>query len=416
MAHIRPFKGVRPPKELAAKVASYPYDVINSEEAREIAKGNPYSFLHINKPEIDLDPSISLYDDRVYAKAAENLQKFMAEGILVQDETPHYYLYEQQMGDHKQVGLVVAASVDDYLNDHIKKHELTRKAKEEDRTRHLDVTNCNAGPVFLTYRAHDEIDQLVADWQTHHEPENDFMAEDGIYHRFWVIDDTAVMDRITALFADQISTMYVADGHHRSASAANLGVMRRQQFPNYTGEEPFNFFLAVLFPHNQLKILDYNRVVKDLNGHSADEFLKRIREKFEVEKWGTDPYAPEDKHHFGMFLEGAWYKLVAKAGTFNPEDPIERLDVHILQANVLEPVLAIGDPRTDDRIDFVGGIRGLKELERRVNETGYTVAFSMYPTSIEDLIHVADAGKIMPPKSTWFEPKLRSGLVVHLLK
>lgn len=414
MARIRPFAGVRPKKELAEKVAALPYDVMNSQEAREIAKDDPYSFLHVTKPEIDLDTTIDVHDDRVYAKAAENFKKFIDEGVLVQDETPYYYLYEQTMNDIVQVGLVAAASIDDYENNIIKKHELTRKDKEEDRTRHLDALDANAGPVFLTYHAQPKIDAIVSKW-LEKEPICDFTRDDNIRHRFWVIDDTNIIEQLSNAFS-QIPTLYVSDGHHRSAAACNLRKIRRENNPNHTGEEAYNFFLTVIFPHNQLHIMDYNRVVKDLNGLSSEEFLTKIADKFIVETTSSDqPYSPEAKHTFGMYLNQQWYKLTAKDDTFNPADPIESLDVHILQHNLLAPILGIGEPRTDKRIDFVGGIRGLGELERRVNETGYNVAFSMYPTSIENLIDVADAGKIMPPKSTWFEPKLRSGLVVHLL-
>ncbi len=412
MAIIRPFPGLRPPKELASKVASLPYDVINSEEARQLAKGNPYSFLHVTRPEIDLDPKIDIHSEEVYAKATENFNAFIKNGTLKKDPKPYYYLYEQTMGRVVQVGLVVTAAVDDYQKEVIKKHELTRKDKEEDRTRHVEATNGNNEPVFYTYRAKPEIDTIVSAW-IKKTPEYDFTADDGIRHRFWVVDDPATIDTLTKLFA-QIPTLYVSDGHHRSAAASNLCTKLRKQNPNYTGNEPFNYFLTVIFPHNQLFIMDYNRIVKDLNGMTSDEFLKKVSEKFDIRKHDKpEPYKPQKKHEFGMYLDKTWYVLTAKTGFYNENDPIDSLDVQILQNHLLSPLLGINDPRTDKRIDFVGGIRGLKELERRVDETGFKVAFSMFATSIEDLIRVADAGKIMPPKSTWFEPKLRSGLIVH---
>lgn len=412
MAIIRPFPGLRPPKELAARVASVPYDVINTQEARKLAEGNPYSFLHVTRPEIDLPPDVDIHSEPVYQKATDNFNRFIKEGILKQDPKPYYYLYEQTMGSIVQVGLVATSAVDDYQKEVIKKHELTRKDKEEDRTRHIEATNGNNEPVFYTYIARPEIDRIVNAW-IQKTPEYDFTADDGIHHRFWVVDDPQVIQQLTELFA-AIPTLYVSDGHHRSAAASNLCTKLRKQNPNYTGNEPFNYFLTVIFPHNQLHIMDYNRIVKDLNGLSSEEFIRKIGEQFEVRPSGNpEPYQPKTKHEFGMYLDQTWYVLTAKSGIYNENDPIDSLDVQILQNHLLSPVLGIADPRTDKRIDFVGGIRGLKELERRVNETGFKVAFSMYPTSIEDLIRVADAGKIMPPKSTWFEPKLRSGLIVH---
>lgn len=413
MAVVKPFRGLRPKPELTENVASPPYDVLNSKEARIMADGNPVSFLHINKPEIDLPEDIDLYDDRVYAQAGQNFKRFQEEGILVQDPEAYFYLYEQTMGDIVQVGLVAAASIDDYENDIIKKHELTRADKERDRTRHIDTLDANTGPVFLTYHARPEIDAIVKDW-TQRQPTNDFIAPDKIRHRFWVVDDPTVIDQLRQAFA-AIPTLYVSDGHHRSASACNVRKIRREANANHTGQEAYNFFLTVIFPDNQLHIFDYNRIVKDLNGLSVADFKQNVEEKFGLEVIGTEPYRPEARHTFGMYLDGAWHKLTAKAGTFDEDDPIDRLDVKILQKNLLAPILGIGDPRTDKRIDFVGGIRGLQELERRVHEDDFAVAFSMYPTSIDDLIKVADANQIMPPKSTWFEPKLRSGLVIHLL-
>jgi uncharacterized protein (DUF1015 family) len=410
MSVIRPFRGLRPRADLARRVPSLPYDVMSSAEAREMAAGNPESFLHVVKPEIDLDPDIDLYDDRVYAQAVANLGRFIAEGILVQDETPHLYLYRQRMGDHEQYGLMACASAAEYDADRIKKHELTRADKEADRTRHVDDTSANAGPVFLTYRARPDIDDLVAG-VARVAPDVDFVADDGIGHTLWVIRDGAITDRLVAAFA-AVDALYVADGHHRSASAAAVARRRREANPHHTGDEEYNYFLAVLFPHDQLQILDYNRVVKDLGSHTPESLLAALAERFEVTP--TDTPKPTRVHDFSMRLQGRWYRLTAKAGTWPAEDPVASLDVSILQESLLSPLLGIGDPRADKRIDFVGGIRGLGELERRC-EAGWAVAFALYPTTIEQLLGVADAGRIMPPKSTWFEPKLRSGLVVHLL-
>ncbi len=413
MATVRPFRGLRPRKELAEKVAAPPYDVLDSREARELAKDNPYTFLHVNKPEIDLDPSVSLYDEAVYRKGAENLRRFIQEGVVVQDEKPMFYIYRQIMGEHQQVGLVACASVDEYEQDIIKKHELTRQEKEDDRVKHILYQNAQVGPVFLTYKARPEIDAVI-----HHimqgEPEYDFTS-DGVRHTLWLVEDDATIQKLIELF-QQVDVLYVADGHHRSAAAQRVREIKRKENPNHTGQEEYNYFLTVIFPHNQMQILDYNRVVKDLNGLTPQEFLRRVEEKFEVTLMGSEqPYKPQKTHEFGMYLEGNWYKLTPKPGTFDESDPVKRLDVSILQENLLAPILGIGDPRKDKRIDFVGGIRGLKELEKRVNSGEWKVAFAMYPTSIEELMAIADAGKIMPPKSTWFEPKLKSGLVVHLL-
>ncbi len=411
MAKIKAFTGYRPPQHLAAEVASPPYDVINSDEARRMAAGKPNTFLHVNKPEIDLDPAIDLYDERVYAQATANITRFVQDGLLVPDEKPCLYAYKQVMGEHAQIGLVVAAAVDDYDDDHIKKHEKTRKEKEDDRARHVDVTDCNAGPVFLAYKASAAVDTLMARASAG-EPTYDFTAEDGIRHTLWVIDDDALIDELIAAFA-AIDPTYVADGHHRAKSGSRVRALRRAANPQHTGEEEYNYFLTVLFPHNQLKILDYNRVVKDLNGLSKDAFLKAVAERFELSE--TDAPKPGRVHDFGLYLDGRWYRLTAKPGSFDENDPVGCLDVSILQHNLLDPLLGIADPRTDKRIDFVGGIRGLKELEKRVSE-GWEVAFALHPTTMEQLMAIADAGQIMPPKSTWFEPKLRSGLVVHFLK
>ncbi len=412
MAIVRPFRGLRPKKELADKVAAPPYDVLNSEEAREMAKDNPYSFLHINKPEIDLDPSIDPHDERVYQKGAENLRKLIEQGVVVQDNQPNFYVYKQIMGDHEQVGLVACASVEEYEKDLIKKHELTRPDKEDDRVKHIDHQNAQVGPVFLTYLARQEIDKMVAGIMAG-EPEYD-LTSDGVRHILWVVDDRSAIARLEEAFKE-VPVLYVADGHHRSAAAMRIKQMRQQANPRHTGQEEYNFFLTVIFPHNQMQILDYNRVVKDLNGQSKEEFLQNVSQKFVVEKVGASAYKPRQAHRFGMYLDSQWYALTAREDSFDPNDPVDRLDVSILQNNLLAALLGIENPRKDKRIDFVGGIRGLGELEKRVNSGEWAVAFALYPTSIEDLMAIADAGKIMPPKSTWFEPKLKSGLVVHLL-
>ncbi len=413
MAVIRPFRAVRPLPELAGRVAALPYDVMSSDEARVMVQDNPYSFLHVDKAEIDLEPDIDLYDPRVYAQARENLQSMMEKGVLVEDERPCLYVYRQVMGDRAQTGLVACASIDDYLNNVIKKHELTRADKELDRTRHVDSCDANTGPIFLTYPAEEEINAIVAA-VTSREPRYDFVADDGIGHIVWIIEDATEVKELVDLFA-RIKSLYIADGHHRTASAARVGQMRRQAKADYHGEEEFNYFLVVIFPDQDLHIMDYNRVVQDLNGLSREEFMYRLAESFHIEKHtGTEPYKPGRKHQFGMYLMAEWYVLEAREGSFEAADPVARLDVSILQERVLDPILGIADPRTDNRIDFIGGIRGLQELENRVNE-GMAVAFSMYPTTIRDLMDIADADLIMPPKSTWFEPKLRSGLFIHKL-
>jgi len=414
MAVVKAFRAIRPTPELADRVAALPYDVMDSNEAREMVKGNPYSFLHVDKAEVDLDPSIDLYDMRVYEKAMDNMKDMIKDGVFIQDKQNCLYIYKQIMDGRAQIGLVGCTSIDDYINNIIKKHEHTRADKEQDRINHVDYCNANTGPIFLTYRAKKAINDMVDGWMASHKPVYDFVSEDGIGHTVWVIDDAAVISKLEAEFS-AIDYLYIADGHHRSASAVKVGLKRREQFPNYKGDEEFNFFLSVLFPDEQLYIMDYNRVVKDLNGYSSDEFMKKVAEKFDIEEYkGEGQYKPTAKHTFGMYLDGKWFKLTAKAGTYNENDPVDRLDVSIMQNNLLRPILGIQDPRTDKRIDFVGGIRGLKELERRVNG-GMKVAFSMYPTTIDDLMSIADAGQIMPPKSTWFEPKLRSGLFIHEL-
>ncbi len=411
MARLEPFRAWRPAPGLAERVASPPYDVLSTEEARRMAEGNPHSFLHVVKPEIDLPAGTDLYSPQVYATGAENLRRLIDEGVLIREERPAFYLYRQRMGDHVQTGVVAGASVDEYEADLIKKHEHTRRAKEDDRTRHVEALNANTGPVFLAYKAREEIDRLV-ERLTAAEPTYDFTAEDGIRHTLWVVDDPAAVEELRAAFAG-VPEMYVADGHHRSAAAVRVREARRAANPHHTGNEPYNFFLSVIFPHDQLRILDYNRVVRDLAGHSKDAFLAEISGKFSVEP--TEKPRPAAPHEFGMYLDGAWYRLTARPGTWPADDPVRSLDVAILQENLLAPVLGIGDPRSDERIDFVGGIRGLGELERRVDSGEWAVAFAVHPTSIEQLFAVADAGRVMPPKSTWFEPKLRSGLIVRPL-
>ncbi|TFB07876.1 DUF1015 domain-containing protein [Candidatus Atribacteria bacterium MT.SAG.1] len=414
MPVIKPFKALRPEPELVTRVASPPYDVLNTEEARQLVKDNPYSFLHINKAEIDLDSSVDHYDKKVYEKARENLSRMTEEKVYLQDEQEKFYIYRQIMKGRAQTGLVVCVSIDDYLKGKIKKHENTREDKEKDRINHIDFTDANTGPVFLTYKAKDEIKQIVNRWTKEENPVYDFTSEDGITHTCWIIDDAQTIQQLINTFA-KIDYLYIADGHHRAAAATKVGLKRRGEFKDYTEKEEFNYFLSVLFPHDELSIMDYNRVVADLAGNSEEEFIKKISEKFTIEKYsGEEPYRPEARHTFGMYLDNYWYKLTAKPGTFNENDVVNSLDVSILQNNLLTPILGIRDPRTDQRIEFVGGIRGLKELEKRV-KAGMKVAFSLYPTSIEELMRVADAERLMPPKSTWFEPKLRSGIFIHKL-
>lgn len=414
MAIVKPFKGIRPQKKLVDKVAALPYDVMNTEEAREMVKENPYSFLHVDKAQIDMDKNINQYDKSVYEKAKSNLYKMIEDKIYIQDEQKSMYIYRQIMDGRVQTGIVACTSIDDYMNNIIKKHENTRAEKEQDRVNHVDFCNANTGPIFLTYKNVSEIDKIVNEW-TEKEPEYNFVAEDGISHIVWVINDKNTVEQLENLFS-KVNYLYIADGHHRAASAVRVGKMRREQFKDYDGTEEFNFFLSVIFPSEDLYVMDYNRVVKDLNGNSSEEFMKKVGEKFTIEEhFNNEQYKPCEKCTFGMYLDNKWYKLTAKNGTYDEKDPVDSLDVSILQNNLLRPILNIEDPRTSDRIDFIGGIRGLKELERRVND-GMKVAFSMYPTSINELMNIADAGKVMPPKSTWFEPKLRSGIFVHELK
>lgn len=409
MTDIRPFKAYRPRRGLESKIAALPYDVYNRKEAAAEVKRNPESFLAIDRAETQFGEEVDTYAPEVYEKAREMLRGQIAEGRFVQEEQACYYLYELTMNDRSQTGIVACASIDDYCNNIIKKHENTRADKEQDRINHVNICEMQTGPIFLAYRADEELRMIVANVKKK-EPVYDFVSDDGIGHRVWVIDDAKQVEGIRQAFA-QKSSVYIADGHHRCASAAKVGLLRREKNPNYTGEEEFNRFLSVLFPDEELQIMDYNRVVKDLNHLSVDEFLAKAENYFEICKVGKTPYRPEKKGTFGMFLEDEWYCLEAKED-IRSEDAVKGLDVSILQDYLLAPILGIGDPKTDKRIDFVGGIRGLEELERRVH-MDMKVAFSMYPTSIGELFAVADAGRLMPPKSTWFEPKLRSGLFLH---
>jgi len=414
MAIIKPFKGVRPPKELVERVESRPYDVLESDEARAEAGDNEMSLYHIIKPEIDFPEGTSEYDPRVYEKAAENFQKFQDKGWLVQDKEDHYYIYAQTMNGKTQYGLVVGAYVDDYMNGTIKKHELTRRDKEEDRMKHVRVNNANIEPVFFAYPDNEVLNTLIMRYaQT--EPEYDFIAPiDGFRHQFWVISDAADIKTITDEFA-KMKALYIADGHHRSAAAALVGAEKQKQNPNHKGDEEYNYFMAVCFQASQLTILDYNRVVKDLNGLTSEQFLEALSKNFVVEKKGADIYKPARLHEFSLYLDGEWYSLVAKDGTYDNNDPIGVLDVDISSRLILQEILNIGDLRSSKRIDFVGGLRGLGELKRRVDSGEMRMALALYPVSMQQIMDIADSGKIMPPKATWFEPKLRSGLVIHKL-
>ena len=414
MSIFRPFKGFRPQKEHVDKVASRPYDVLNSAEAREEVKGNPYSFLHVVKPEVDLPEDVDLYSQQVYDKAKENLQKLIDEGMFVQDDKAYFYIYAQTMNGKTQYGLVGCSSVEDYMNGIIKKHELTRPDKEEDRMNHVRNTNVNAEPVFFTYRDNEKIDTIVNE-VIKEEPEYDFTTEDGFGHHFWIIKNQDYIDQIQKIFAEEVQYQYVADGHHRTAAAALVGNERKKNNPNHTGNEEYNFFMSVLFPASQLTIIDYNRVVKDLNGLSKEEFIEKLKNSFDIEEKGETEYKPCCLHNFSMYLGGKWYSLTAKEGTYNEKDPIGVLDVTVLTNEVLDPLLDIKDLRRSKRIDFVGGIRGLGELKRRVDSGEMKVAFALYPVTMDQLMDIADNDLIMPPKVTWFEPKLRSGLVFHSL-
>jgi len=415
MATIRPFKGIRPPKELVEKVESRPYDVLSSEEARAEAGDNEMSLYHIIKPEIDFSPETSEYDPKVYEQAARNFKKFQDKGWLVQDEKPAYYIYAQTMNGKTQYGLVVGAFVDDYLNGTIKKHELTRKDKEEDRMKHVRVNDANIEPVFFAYPDNKVLDELINKYVKNSAPEYDFIAPiDGFGHQFWVIADANDIDVITKEFA-KMPALYIADGHHRSAAAALVGAEKAKNNPNHKGDEEYNYFMAVCFQASQLTILDYNRVVKDLNGLTSAQFLEKVAQNFDVQKMGKEMYHPTGLHNFSLYLDGEWYSLTAKKGTYNDADPIGVLDVDISSRLILDEVLGIKDLRTDKRIDFVGGIRGLNELKERVDSGEMKMALALYPVSMQQIMDIADSGKIMPPKATWFEPKLRSGLVIHKL-
>lgn len=411
MAVFRGFRAYRPAEKNQALIPALPYDVMSSDEAREMVKGNPLSFLHIDKAEIDLPLGTDLYDTAVYEKAKENLIALEENGDLIQDSEPCLYIYKQVMNGRSQTGIVGCASIDDYMNNVIKKHEHTLAKKEQDRINHVNTCDANTGPIFLTYRKNDEISSTVESWMNNNQPVYDFVS-DGVNQTVWAVDDAKTVNRLSALF-DTVPAMYIADGHHRCASAVRVGEMRRKANPDYTGEEEFNYFLAVAFPDKELEIMDYNRVVKDLNGLDENEFITAISKSFEVEKT-EGRCKPSDKHSFGMYLNKQWYLLKAKADIINEGDPVERLDVSILQNYLLDAVLGIKNPKTDDRIDFIGGIRGLAELEKRA-DSDMQLAFAMYPTTVDDLMAIADAGLIMPPKSTWFEPKLLSGLFIHHL-
>lgn len=414
MAIIKPFRGIRPPQNLVEQVASRPYDVLNSDEARAEAEGNEKSLYHIIRPEIDFPVGTDEHEERVYLKAAENFARFRNEGWLVQDSRENYYVYAQTMNGKTQYGLVVCAHVEDYVNGVIKKHELTRRDKEEDRMKHVRVNNANIEPVFFAYPAQEEINAIVARY-TAQTPVYSFVAElDGFGHEFWVIDNDADIARITELFA-AMPALYIADGHHRSAAAALVGLEKAKQNPNHRGDEEYNYFMAVCFPEDQLTIIDYNRVVKDLNGLSDEAFLEAVAKHFDVEDKGTEEYRPAALHNFSLYLSGRWYSLTAKPGTYDDSDPIGVLDVTISSNLILDEILGIKDLRSDKRIDFVGGIRGLGELKKRVDSGEMRVALALYPVSMKQLIDIADTGNIMPPKTTWFEPKLRSGLVIHEL-
>ena len=415
MATIRPFKGIRPPKELVEKVESRPYDVLSSEEARAEAGDNEMSLYHIIKPEIDFSPETSEYDPKVYEQAARNFKKFQDKGWLVQDEKPAYYIYAQTMNGKTQYGLVVGAFVEDYLNGTIKKHELTRKDKEEDRMKHVRVNDANIEPVFFAYPDNKVLDELINKYVKNNTPEYDFIAPiDGFGHQFWVISDANDIDIITKEFA-KMPALYIADGHHRSAAAALVGAEKAKNNPNHKGDEEYNYFMAVCFQASQLTILDYNRVVKDLNGLTSAQFLEKLEKNFDVQKKGKEMYHPTGLHNFSLYLDGEWYSLTAKKGTYNDVDPIGVLDVDISSRLILDEILGIKDLRTDKRIDFVGGIRGLNELKERVDSGEMKMALALYPVSMQQIMDIADSGKIMPPKATWFEPKLRSGLVIHKL-
>jgi uncharacterized protein (DUF1015 family) len=415
MAIVKPFKGYRPQKKSVLKIASRPYDVLSSEEAREEVKGNDLSFLHVVKPEVDLPENIDHYSDEVYNKGKENLKALIQKGVFFQEKKPVYYIYAQTMWGRTQYGLVGCASVEDYMNNIIKKHELTRPVKEEDRMNHIRVTNFNAEPVFFAYRDNQRINDIVKS-VIKNEPEYDFLTEDNIGHHLWVVDNDKDITEIEKIFKNEVAYTYVADGHHRTAAAAHVGNERKMNNSNHTGNEEYNYFLAVHFPASQLMIIDYNRVVKDLNGNSIESFIEKLKKSFYVEYVGENEYKPKHLHNFSMYIGGKWYSLTAKAGTYNDDDPIGVLDVTILSEQLLAPVLNITDLRNSERIDFIGGIRGLGELKKLVDSGKFIAAFALYPVTMSQLIKIADTNNIMPPKTTWFEPKLRSGLFIHELE
>lgn len=414
MAKVKPFKGVRPPAELAATLSSRPYDVLSSDEARVEATGNPHSLYHIIKPEIDFDPGTDEHDPKVYEKAVENFHKFQDKGWLIQDKESYYYIYAQRMGERTQYGFVVAASVDDYLSGVIKKHELTRVDKEEDRMKHVRINNANIEPVFFAFPDNEGLQRILQDVIVG-KPEYDFVSAEGFGHQFWVIRDQRQIDAITTYFSE-MPALYIADGHHRTAAAALVGAEKARNNPSHTGKEEYNYFMAVCFPASQLKIMDYNRVIKDLNGLTNEQFLEKLSKNFIVENKGKEIYHPDRLHNFSLYLNGEWYSLTAKPGTYNDDDPIGVLDVTISSDLILGDILDIRELRTNKRIDFVGGLRGLEELKRRVDSDEMKLALALYPVSMHQLIDIADTGNIMPPKTTWFEPKLRSGLVIHKLE
>lgn len=414
MVKIRGFKALRPRRDLAEKIASLPYDVMSSEEARKMIKNNPYSFLHVDKAEIDLDENIYKYDKVVYEKAKENLNNMINKGYLIEDSKNCMYIYKQTMDERSQTGLVVCCSIDDYINNNIKKHEHTRYSKEEDRINHVNYCEAQTGPIFLTYEAKEQLEEIeeIINKQCKNEPIYNFITDDKVHHEIWIIDNYVTIKELINKFTE-VENLYIADGHHRAASAVYVGEKRRERSKNYSGDEEFNYFLGVIFPHSQLNIIDYNRVIKGLNGLTKEEFLDKLEEGFYVKKMDYgNKYKPKERNCFGMYLNNEWYELKCKCDILYDLNVIELLDVSILQNNILSPILGITNPREDNRIDFVGGIRGLDELERRVSND-MTVAFTLYPTSITEIINIADKGNIMPPKSTWFEPKLRSGLFIH---
>jgi len=415
MAIVKPFKGLRPPKNIVDRVACLPYDVMNSTEAAKMADGKPESLLHVTKAEIDCEPGIDTHSEIVYNKAVENFKKMQSNSWLVEDDKSKFYIYAQRMGEHIQYGIVGCASSVEYFEGKIKKHELTRPDKEEDRMTLTKYTNANIEPVFFSYKAIAEIDSIIDNIVKTQKPEYDFIADDGFGHQFWVIEDDNTNIQIEKLFAEKVPCMYVADGHHRTAAASRIGKERAENNPNHTGQEEYNFFMAVIFSDHQLKIIDYNRVIKDLNGNDKKSLLEKLNKNFVIQNMGKEIYKPSKLHEFSMYIDSEWYKLNAKEGTYNDNDPIGVLDVTILSDLVLDKILGIEDLRRSQRIDFVGGIRGLGELKKRVDSGEMAVAFALYPVSMQQLITIADTGNIMPPKTTWFEPKLRSGLVIHKL-